>query len=142
MNKRSNGFSKRIVLHFTKENWDKPIVFRLVKEYNLSFNILKANILPRQESYLVMELMGESKEDFDSGMEYLRRSGVTIESVEKGIHWIESKCVHCGSCASICPSMAFVIDRNTMLVQFDPNLCSACSLCVKGCPVRAIEAEL
>ena len=50
MNRPSNGYSKRIVLHFTKEIWDKPIVYRLVKEYNLIFNILKANVLPRQKA--------------------------------------------------------------------------------------------
>ncbi len=142
MNKRSNGYSQRIVLHFTKEIWDKPIVYRLVKDYDLIFNILKANILPRQESYLVMELIGDTKEAFDRGIEYLKRSGLSIQPVEKDIRWLEVKCVHCGACASICPSRAFTIDRNTMMVLFDPNLCSACSLCVKGCPVRAIEAEL
>ena len=29
--------SKKIVLHFSKENWSKPIVYRLVKDFNLSF---------------------------------------------------------------------------------------------------------
>jgi len=142
VNKKSNGYSKRIVLHFTKEIWDKPIVYRLVKDYDLIFNILKASILPRQESYLVMELIGDTKETFDRGIEYLRRSGVSIQPVEKDIHWLDNKCVHCGACVSICPSGAFTIDRSTMMIQFDPNLCSACSLCVRGCPVRAVEAEL
>jgi ferredoxin len=143
VSKSSNGYSKRIVLHFTKDIWETPIVYRLVKDYNLIFNILKANILPRQESYLVLELIGDTKQDFDRGIDYLRRSGVSIQPVEKDIRWLEKKCVQCGACASICPSGAFIIDRgNNMMIHFDPNLCSACSLCVKGCPVRAIEAEL
>ena len=143
VNRSSNGHSKRIVLHFTKDIWDKPIVYRLVKEYNLIFNILKASILPRQESYLVLELISDTKQDFDRGIDYLQQSGVRVQSVEKDIRWLETKCVHCGACASICPSGAFTINRsNNMMIQFDPNLCSACSLCVKACPVRAIEAEL
>lgn len=143
MNKSSDGYSKRIVLHFTKDIWDKPIVYRLVKDYNLIFNILKANILPRQESYLVMELIGETREDFDRGIDYLRRSGVSIQPVEKDIRWLEKKCVHCGACVTICPSGAFIIDRSRdMMIRFDANLCSACTLCVRGCPVRAVEAEL
>jgi ferredoxin len=143
VNKSTDGYSKRIVLHFTKDIWDKPIVYRLVKDYNLIFNILKANVLPRQESYLVMELIGETREDFDRGIEYLRRSGVSIQPVEKDIRWSEEKCVHCGVCVTICPSGAFKIDRShDMMVRFDANLCSACTLCVRGCPVRAVEAEL
>jgi len=34
--------SKRIVLHFPKRLVDRPIVSRLVKDYDLEFKILKA----------------------------------------------------------------------------------------------------
>ena len=143
MNTGAGKYSRRIVLHFTKDIWDKPIVYRLVKDYDLIFNILKASVLPRQESYLVMELEGGTKEAFDQGINYLLRSGVTIQPVEKNIRWLENKCVHCGACASVCPSGAFTLDRKTdMMIRFDPNLCSACFLCIKGCPVRAVESEL
>ena len=40
------AISKRIVLHFPKRLVDRPIVSRLVKDYNLDFNILKALITP------------------------------------------------------------------------------------------------
>jgi len=35
---------KRIVLHFPRRLVDQPIVYNLIKDYNLSFNILKASI--------------------------------------------------------------------------------------------------
>ncbi len=34
--------SKRIVLHFPQRITNRPIVSRLVKDYNFGFNILKA----------------------------------------------------------------------------------------------------
>jgi len=48
--------SKRIVLHFPKRMVDRPIVSRLVKDYDLDFNILKALVTPEEEGLLVLEL--------------------------------------------------------------------------------------
>ena len=36
--------AKKIVLHFTQQTIDKPIVSSLIREFNLDFNILKASI--------------------------------------------------------------------------------------------------
>ena len=43
--------SKRIVLHFPKRLVDEPIVYNLIKEHDLKFNILKASITPEEEGY-------------------------------------------------------------------------------------------
>jgi len=132
--------TKKIVLHFTKENWNKPIVYRLVKDFNLSFNILKANILPRQESFMVLELSGP-KADFKRGLEYLAEVGVGIEPIEKDIGRDELKCIHCGACTAVCPTGSLSISRKTMEVLFDSAKCSACELCIRACPPRAMEAR-
>jgi L-aspartate semialdehyde sulfurtransferase ferredoxin len=133
--------SKKIVLHFTKENWGKPIVYKLVKDYNLSFNILKASILPRQESFLVLELSGP-KADFRRGIDYLNAAGVHIESIEKEIARDEVKCTHCGACTAVCPTGSLSILRKTMEVHFDSAKCTGCELCIKACPPRAMESHL
>lgn len=132
--------SKKIVLHFSKENWSKPIVYRLVKDFNLSFNILKANVLPRQESFMVLELSGP-KADFKRGMEYLAEMGVEVEPIEKDIARLEQKCIHCGACTAVCPTGSLFINRKTMEVIFDSSKCSACELCIKACPPRAMESR-
>ena len=132
--------SKKIVLHFSKENWSKPIVYRLVKDFNLSFNILKANVLPRQESFMVLELSGP-KADFKRGMEYLAEVGVGIEPIEKDIVREDDKCIHCGACTAVCPTGSLYINRKTMEVLFDSAKCSACELCIKACPPRAMESR-
>ncbi len=133
--------SKKMVLHFSKENWSKPIVYKLVKEFNLSFNILKASVLPRQESFMVLELSGP-KADFKRGLEYLVEVGVGVEPIEKEIARDDNKCTHCGACTAVCPTGSLSINRKNMEVSFDSAKCSACELCIKACPPRAMESRL
>ncbi len=132
--------TKKIVLHFTKDNWNKPIVYRLVKDFNLTFNILKASILPQQESFMVLELSGP-KADFKRGLDYLAETGVVVEPIEKDISRIDEKCIHCGACTAVCPTGSLAINRKTMEVIFDSAKCSACELCIKACPPRAMESR-
>lgn len=129
---------KRILIRFTKNTIDKPIVYRLAKDYNLIFNILRANVLPKADSIMVLEMEG-SNEDYDRGITYLINSGCDIEPIEQDINRDESKCVHCGVCTSVCAPSALYIDRDTMKVVFDYQKCVACELCVKVCPVKAFN---
>ncbi len=133
--------TKTIVLHFTRETWNKPIVYKLSKDFNLSFNILKANVLPRQESFMVLELAGP-KADFNRGLEYLARVGVKVESIEKEIVRDEQRCTHCGACTAVCPTGALAINRRSMEVNFDSSKCSACELCLRACPPRVMESRI
>ena len=43
-------YSERIVLHFPHRLVDQPIVYKLIKDYDLQFNILKAYVTPREKS--------------------------------------------------------------------------------------------
>lgn len=132
---------KRMVLRFTKKTWNQPIVYRLAKEYDLAFNILKASIFPKEASLMVLEITG-SEADFDKGMAYLKNCGVVYEPLEANIKKDEDRCVHCGACAAVCPTEAMGIKRPEMLVVFDPEKCSGCELCVSACPPRVIVATL
>ena len=53
--------SKRIVLKFPPNLIDQPIVYKLVKEYDLVFNILRARVTPKEEGELVIELQGKKQ---------------------------------------------------------------------------------
>jgi len=132
---------KRMVLRFTKKTWNQPIVYRLVREYNLAFNILKASVFPKEASVMVLEISG-LEADFDRGMDYLKDCGVIYEPLEANIKKDESRCVHCGACAAVCPTEALHIQRPEMHVVFDPEKCSGCELCVRACPPRVIVATL
>ena len=130
--------SKRIVLHFPRRMVDRPIVYRLVKDYNLEFNILKAFFTPEEKGLMVLEISGEQK-DYDKGIKYLTKSGVRIQSLSQDVFRNEERCTHCGACITICPTDAFELEPLTRRVKFDNEKCLACGLCIKACPPRAME---
>ena len=132
--------SKRIVLRFPRRLVDRPIVSRLVKDYNLDFNILKASVTPEEEGLMVLELSGEQK-DYDQGIKYLTTSGVKIQSLSQDVIRNEERCTHCGACITICPTGAFQLDPTTRQVRFYDEKCVACGICIKACPPRAMEVH-
>ena len=131
---------KRVILRFKRNTIDKPIVYCLVKDYDLTFNILRANISPKAESMMVMEIEGEEA-NFTKGMEYLQEAKIGIEPIEQDISRDEERCVHCGLCTSVCATEALDINRETMRVNFDYEKCVACELCVRVCPVKAMHVS-
>lgn len=130
--------SKRIVLHFPRRLVDRPIVYRLIKDYDLEFNILKASVTPEEEGLMVLELKGE-QEDYDKGIDFLSKTGVRIQSLSQNVSRNEERCTHCGACITICPTDAFELDPVTRRVAFDNAKCLACAICIKACPPRAME---
>jgi len=130
--------SKRIVLHFPKRLVDQPIVYRLVKDYNLEFNMLKASFTQEEEGLMVLEITGDQK-DYDKGIRYLTKSGVRIQSLSQDVTRNEERCTHCGACITICPTGAFELEPLTRRVNFYNEKCLACELCIKACPPRAME---
>ena len=132
--------SKRIVLRFPRRLVDRPIVSRLVRDFNLDFNILKASVTPDEEGLLVIELSGE-QDNYDKGIKYLTRTGVRIQSLSQDVTRNEERCTHCGACITICPTGAFELEPSTRRVNFRNEKCLACGLCIKSCPPRAMESH-
>jgi ferredoxin len=130
--------SRRLVLRFPRRILDKPIVSRLVRDFGLDFNILKASVTPGEEGLLVMELTGEAR-NYDKGIKYLADTGVDIQSLSQDVERNEQRCTHCGACVTICPTGAFSVDSTTRKILFDNSKCVACEMCIKGCPPRAME---
>jgi formate hydrogenlyase subunit 6/NADH:ubiquinone oxidoreductase subunit I len=126
------------ILLFPKETSSEPIIYQLVKQYDVEFNILKADILPQREGVMILELKG-TKDKVNNGLDYLKSLGVKAERLAAAINRDEEKCFQCGACTGICPVGALFIKRPSMEVGFDPDKCTGCSLCVPVCPVRAME---
>ena len=133
--------SKRVVLHFPRNLVDQPIIYRLVRDYDLMFNILKASVTPKEEGLLVLELSGEEK-DYEKGVRYLAEVGVEIQSLSRDVYRDEVRCTHCGACITICPTHAFDLEPLTRKVNFLDEKCIACGLCIKACPPRAMEIRI
>ena len=130
--------SKRIVLHFPSRMVDQPIVYRLIKDFDLEFNILKASVIPNEEGLMVLELRGKQA-DYDKGIIYLGKTGVRIQPLSQDVLRNDERCTHCGACITICPTNAFELDPVTRKVVFLGERCIACELCIKACPPRAME---
>lgn len=130
---------KKIVLRFGADISDQPIIYRLVKDYDLMVNIVKANVNPQKEGTLVLELTGEQ---YDRGLEFLRQQGVSVQSLTQEVVRNEERCTMCGACTAICPTGALYVQRPGMEVLFNGDNCVLCQLCVRVCPVRAMEVRL
>lgn len=130
---------KRIVLRFGTDISVNPIVYRLVKDYDLVVNIVKADVNPQKEGTMILEVTGDQSEE---GLSYLRNLGVSVQALNQEIVRNEEKCVMCGVCTGICPTGALYMERPSMEVRFDGDQCVFCQLCVKVCPMRAMEVCL
>ena len=132
---------KRIVLHFPPQLVDKPIVYKLVKDFNLEFNILKAEVNPKEEGVLVLEIEGKDS-DYKKGLDYLSSVGVKIQSLSEDVVMDRSKCVDCGVCIPLCPTSALERDEVSQEVRFLQDKCIACGICIKACPYQAMNISL
>jgi L-aspartate semialdehyde sulfurtransferase ferredoxin len=132
--------TKRLVLHFPHRLVDRPIVYKLIKDYGLVMNILKASITPNEEGFMVIELQGE-KDNFAKGIKYLEESGVVIDPIGRDVKRNEERCTSCGACVTICPVDALAYDPKTRQVIFNDEKCIACEICVKACPLGAMEVH-
>jgi ferredoxin len=117
------------------------MMYNLAKHFDLTFNILQANINPRREGHMILELSG-TREHYHQGVTYLQEQGIKVTPVSHEISRNEDSCMHCGLCTALCPSKALHLNLETRLVDFDQDKCTACNMCVTVCPVRAMIMEV
>ncbi len=133
-------YSKILILRFPKSVVHKPLVCHLVREYDLTFNILNATVYPRKEGVLVLDLSGDKK-NFKQGVKYLKEQGVLVQNAEQEMKRDNERCTHCGACTAVCPTGALAIQRPEMTVVYDQKKCSLCELCIPACPVRVMKVR-
>ena len=132
---------RKLVLSFPENIVTKPITYRLVKEFNLEFNILRAEITPDMEGKMLIELRGD-KDKIEQSIKYLTDTGVSVQEAAKDIIIDKNLCVDCGICTSICITQAISLDNKTSKLKFNKEKCILSELCLDCCPVSAIKVNI
>ena len=132
---------KKLVLSFPEKVVTKPITYTLVKEFDLVFNILRAEITPDMEGKMLIELQGNDQQ-IKEAIDYLNDAGVAVQEAAKDIMVDREQCVDCGACTSICITQALNLDKKTKKLKFNKDKCILCELCLDCCPVTAIKVNI
>lgn len=73
--------TRKYQLHYPLERLTEPVVTRLVTDYDLAPNILRADVDASTGGWLVVELTGEATR-MDSALEWLRAQGLVVQEAE------------------------------------------------------------
>lgn len=131
---------RRYVLKFPPQSGDKPLSYVLVKDYDISINILKAEVIPGKRGNLLLELKGKAL-NISKAIQYLEKNQVECSPLEKTIKWNESQCINCGNCTSVCFAGALTMNPETWELEFNKEECIVCELCLKACPLNLFEID-
>ncbi len=127
---------KSAILHFGSDLVDKPIISGLIRNYDVSVNILQASITPEEDGTMFVQIEGEHA-IVQKAFDYLRDHRVDMIFPAKNLIWDDKKCVDCGACVAHCLPRALTVDGSGKL-QFNSERCIACELCIPACPYHAL----
>jgi len=121
-------------LNFSPSIVNRAIISDLIKKYDISFNILRADITP-QGGKMLIEISGKQSEE---AIEFLEKEGIHLTPIKKVVKKSEEKCIDCGACISLCPVKA-IYTTDDWTIEVDNQLCIGCGFCISSCPTRAIK---
>jgi len=136
--RKPKAIRQRIVIRIPPRLTDQPILCRLTRDYNLDFNILRAQVSPEDGGLMVIEFSGDPK-NYESAIQRLHDEGISTQMLSRDVSWDEGLCTHCGVCVALCPSGALVSDPKTHVISYDAQRCFACEYCVLICPAQAMN---
>jgi ferredoxin len=124
---------EKYVLSYSQDAVGDPIIYSLIKRFDVMVNILRAEVTPGQEGRLLLELDGDEK-SIGEAVAYLESREVTCLPASRAILWKEDGCVDCGACTGVCFSGALELDQASARLELKRERCIGCGLCVKACP--------
>lgn len=128
----------RFVLEYPPQCSEKPVIYHLIKDFDLRTNILRGTINAGKEGKLLVEVEGE-EDNITNGMDFLRNENICIKLMSQQIQLRDEECIHCGACTGVCFSGALQMAPPDWNLVFDPENCVACELCVVACPLQLIH---
>jgi len=131
---------RKFLLGFSPDLVNEAIVYRLVKDYDLKINILRAEVR-EQGGRLLMEVEGKAG-NIKEAVRYLNEARVEVQELATYVEKNEERCTHCGMCLSICPVEALTVEMPSWRVRYDAERCIACGMCIDACPPGAMKFRL
>ena len=133
-------YSKILALRFSKDTAEEAIVCNLAKLFDMTFNIMYANVDNNREGHMVLEMWGSQKK-FREAVNYLKEKGIIVQDAAQEIKRNDKRCYHCGACTAVCNSGALTVNRATLEVDFNQSKCTICERCILACPTKAMELK-
>ncbi len=121
-------------LKFSPKMVNQAVITDLIKNFDVSFNILRADINPKGGKMLI-EINGSEAE---KGIAYIEKAGIEVSPVKRVVKKDKELCIDCGACVSLCPVKAISVDKD-WTVDVNDEECIGCKLCTYSCPTKAIK---
>ena len=136
----SETVTQKLMFFFPRCECEKPIIYHLVKDYDLVVNVFSAKVTPEEEGYLVLDVTG-SEAHIQQAIEYVKTYNVSVNVTGKGVVRDPERCTHCGHCITHCPTKALRIDNpGTREVMYHETECIECLACIRVCPYGACSS--
>lgn len=108
--------TRKLLLTFNKNSVEKPIVYHLVKDFDLIINLYRARITADEQGTMILDVTG-TEENIAKGIAFIENESVIVDDAQKSFRWDESICTSCGNCLTHCPVDALHIEsKETMKV--------------------------
>ena len=73
----AGAITRKLMLFFPTCECEKPIIYHLVKDYDLVVNVFRAKVTPREEGYLVLDVSG-APTDIERALDFVKTFRVTV----------------------------------------------------------------
>jgi L-aspartate semialdehyde sulfurtransferase ferredoxin len=131
---------EKYVLEYSSAVVDEPVIYTLVKRFDIKVNILRAMISSGREGSMLVELEGEEGK-LEESRKYLSSLKVKLAPISSSLSVREEDCVNCGSCTGVCFSGCLSMSAPEWKLSVDREKCIACGLCVQACPFALIALK-
>jgi len=125
---------EKYVLEYTEDVVDEPIIYSLIKHFDIKVNILRAEISPGHEGSMLVEIES-TPSCLQQAEAFLRERSVTMMSIAQSLGFNMKECINCGACTAVCFPGCLSIGEPDWNLRVERSKCTACGLCITACPL-------